>query len=238
MTAGGVDAFAKAIELDGLHFEMHDRVSAAATSYVLMVFYFEQGIPDKRWRQSPGKNGSSISYFPDFRPRHFRLKGWFDFYADVFYYKLFSAWDLMGHVLNVRHSLKLPLPDFVSAMEALGRKDPVGRKAWDPIFGSHIFRDVRQIRNKITHGYSPNTTGMSVSREESILDGKKSITYGFGLKKYLPSNEILSMANKGIDLFERSLSILTGDHLPPPNKALLRTRASRNLVARAADRRR
>lgn len=210
ITARDVDAFVKTVKLDGLHLELHQRLSAAATSYVLMVFYFEQGIPDNRWHQSPGKSGSSISYFPDFQPKHFRLKGWFDFYSDMFYYKLFSAWDLMGHVLNVRHSLELPLPDFASAIEALGKKDPVARAPWNSIFGSHIFRDVRRIRHDITHGYSPSTTGMAVSRENLVLKGKKTIRYGFGIKKYLPSNEILSTANKGIGLLERSLAILTG----------------------------
>ena len=73
-----------------------------ATSYVLTMFYYGKGIPDKRWYISPGRNGASIQYYPDFADVHFQIKAWFDFYSDVLYYKLFSAWDLMGHVLNVQ----------------------------------------------------------------------------------------------------------------------------------------
>jgi len=76
-----------------------------AKSYTLLTCFFEKGIPDEEWHISPSKSGASIEYFPHFEPMHFEIKDWFDYYSDTFYYKLFSALDMVGHLLNVRHEL-------------------------------------------------------------------------------------------------------------------------------------
>jgi hypothetical protein len=98
----GVDSdiqeFPAGMELDGYLYEVMRRLGDVAASYILMMYYYEKDIPDKRWYVSPSKDGHSVQYFPDFAERHFHLKGWFDFYSDTFYYKLFSAWDSVGHM--------------------------------------------------------------------------------------------------------------------------------------------
>lgn len=47
-----------------------------------------------------GRSGQSVEYFPDVQENHFIIKGWFHYYADTFYQKLFAAWALVGHLLN------------------------------------------------------------------------------------------------------------------------------------------
>jgi hypothetical protein len=88
-THKGLDDFAREMTLDECLFQIEHRVADVATSYVLMMFYYEKGIPDKRWYISPGRNGASVQYFPDFQDIHFETKAWFDFYSDTLYYKLF-----------------------------------------------------------------------------------------------------------------------------------------------------
>lgn len=205
----GVDAFVEAIQIDSLLYEMSQRLGGAVTGHALMMFYYEQGIPDKRWYESPSKDGHSIGYFPEFKEHHFELKAWFDFYADTFYYKLFSAWDLIGQLLNVRHGLFVRKVDFARALEALEKKDKFLRAAWGPVTDSLVFTEAKRIRNDIAHNYLPSTTGMSVIVQDlTAKKGLKSRKYGFGLKKYLPSSEIVANADGAAKLFETSLEIL------------------------------
>lgn len=109
----------KALELSGLLIEMQHRLSDTGRSYILMMFFYEKGIPDERWFVSPGNKGESVQYFPDFEERHFRIKGWFDYFVDALYYKLFSTWDLIGHFLNVKYDLEVGKADFGKAVSAL-----------------------------------------------------------------------------------------------------------------------
>lgn len=100
--------------------EVRQRLGGVARSYILMMYYYGKGIPDKRPYVSPSKDGHSVQYYPDFTERqHFHIKGWFDFYSDTFYYKLFSAWALIGHMINVAYGLGIKKADFSKAVEAL-----------------------------------------------------------------------------------------------------------------------
>ena len=49
-----------------------------------------------------------MQFYPDFEDVHYAIKMWFDYFSDTFYYKLFSAWDIIGHFLNVKYGLKIP----------------------------------------------------------------------------------------------------------------------------------
>ena len=189
----GIDGFTKAIELHGLIYEVQQRLSDVRRSYILMMFYYKQGIPDQRWYISPGRNGESVQYYPDFEERHFHIKGWFDYYSDTLYYKLFSAWDVVGHILNVKYDLKVDMVYFGKAVEALKSKHPSLHANFAGVRESPVFKKASTIRNDITHNYLPNTAGMAVYR------GSKSTTVG--LKKYVPSDEIIANVQEILELF-------------------------------------
>ena len=88
--------FARDLELKGWFYEIRQRVEDTAISYFFMMFYYEKGIPDKRWYSSPGINGASVQYYPDFEEVHFHIKMWFDFFSDT----LLLSISAMGHILN------------------------------------------------------------------------------------------------------------------------------------------
>ncbi len=63
--------------------------------------------------------------FSNFQDEHYFIKDWFNYYTDVFYYKLFSSLDMIGHWLNARYSLGLKLEQvsFDKALKKLKQQD-------------------------------------------------------------------------------------------------------------------
>ena len=196
--------FFAGMELQRYLYEVRQRLGDAARSYILMMYYYGKGIPDKRWYVSPSKDGHSIQYYPDFTERHFHIKGWFDFYSDTFYYKLFSAWDLVGHMINVAYGLSIKKKGvyFSTAVEALKNKgnEPL-YKCLKKIQKSSEFVKAKEIRKDITHNYLPNVAGIRVNRSDDL----KSLS----LKaSYITSEEVVANAQKALDLFAKTMEIL------------------------------
>ena len=198
-------AFTRKSELDGLLFEVHQRLVDSARSYVLMMFYYGKGIPDARWRISPGRKGQSIEFFPDFEERHFAIKAWFDFFSDTLYYKLFSAWDVLGHVLNVKYDLRAERVDFGQAVKALKSKEPGLHAKLAEVRESAAFQKANKLRNDITHNYLPNTTGFTVRRSGTSIS--------VGSKAYVPSGEIVANIQETLPLFAATLQYVLGSDL-------------------------
>ena len=194
-----LEDFAKAQEVEDWLYQIHHRMTDVATSYVLTMFYYGKGIPDKRWYISPGKDGASIQYYPDFADVHFRLKAWFDFYSDVLYYKLFSAWDLLGHVLNARYELGVDKVYFGTAVRELQSKDKAMYVFLKITQDSPAYKRASRIRNDITHNYLPYTSGMSLCKSKA---GSRTT---IGLREYIPSDEVVANIHEVIDLFATTL---------------------------------
>lgn len=201
------DDFAKTIELSGWLYEIRQRISDTARSYCFMMFYYEKGIPDKRWYISPGTKGESVQYYPDFKEAHFHIKAWFDFFSDTLYYKLFSAWDLIGHALNVNYELKIDKVYFDKAIEKLRDKDTNLHACLKNVKDSRAYQKAHGIRINITHNYLPNTAHMVVHRDSHVTT--------IGLKKYVTSEEIVTNVRETLELFTATLqSTLPCLHLP------------------------
>lgn len=97
--------FSRNLDLDAWVQCFSHRIFDVRKSYVFLSFYYEQGIPDdKWWSQDTGR----IRYFPDFESKHHFIKANFDYYADAFYYKMFSTWDTIGQILNTAFNIGIP----------------------------------------------------------------------------------------------------------------------------------
>jgi hypothetical protein len=194
--------FARAMTLDECLLQIEHRVADVSTSYVLMMFYYEKGIPDKRWYISPGRDGASVQYYPDFEDVHFEIKAWFDFYSDTLYYKLFSAWDLVGHELNAKYDLRIDRVDFGLAISGLKAKDAPLYTSLKTIQDSPIYKRANKIRNDITHNYLPYTTGIAFCTDKS------GFRTTIGLREYVTSEEIVANIHATIDLFATTLKYI------------------------------
>lgn len=90
--------------------EHNNKVGSLRITYALCRHYFDRGIPDDPWYISPGKNGESVQYFPEFKEEHWMRKYWFNYFADAFYLKMSAVWDSiiitaqlkMGMLLRLR----------------------------------------------------------------------------------------------------------------------------------------
>ena len=194
--------FIKNIELREWVVQLQNRVADVRKSYVMLTYYYNKGIPDKEWYISPGKEGKSIQYYPHFDEVHFYIKDWFDYYSDTFYYKLFSAWDTLGQMLNVKYDLNLKEPSFSRVLKELRKCHNILYAKLTKITNNTVFKEAKKIRNDITHNYLPSSTGIAVTKN------KRSV--GVGIRDYITSDEISDNVRQVITLFERTVEhILT-----------------------------
>ncbi len=195
--------FARDLELKGWFYEIRQRIQDTAISYFFMMFYYEKGIPDKRWYISPGTSGESVQYYPDFEEVHWHIKMWFDFFSDTLYYKLFSAWNLIGHILKVKYDLEIKERDvyFSTAFKKLGDKDKNLCCCLKNVIDSPVYERANEIRNDITHNYLPHSAHMVVRRcnQSTTID----------LKEYITSEEIVTNVQGALELFVETLQCIS-----------------------------
>jgi hypothetical protein len=169
-------------ELEEWTKHLKNRLYDVHMSYVMLCFYFEKGIPDKEWFISPGRNGESVQYFPHFTQYHFQIKSWFDYYVDTFYYKLFSALDTIGQILNVKHNLGIKKPDLGKVMTKLEKMHPDIHNQLKRLKDKPAFKQANELRNDITHNFLPSSIGGSITKFQDAP--------ALGIGEYVPSATI------------------------------------------------
>jgi len=201
LNSNSIDAFSRSIELETWVVHLQNRIYDVWKSYVLLTYYFEMGIPDAKWHISPGKHGESVQYYPNFKEKHFKIKREFDYYVDVFYYKIFSAWDTVGHVLNVLHNLKIKKPTFSLVAEKMKSANINLCEELNIIVKHSHFEKAKELRNNITHNYLPSSIDAGIRRES-----KSKISFGIG--SYTTSKEFYENILNSLDLFAMTLSCI------------------------------
>lgn len=196
------DVFFGKLEINDWLLHLSNRMIQARDAYHLMMFYFDRGIPDRRPYESPGRSGASIDYFPDFTDEDHLNKARFDFYVDTFCYKLFSAWDTVGQLLNVTYQLKLKSVSFEKVIQAFEKQGvPLGTELRKLIAGA-AFEQFRRIRHDTTHNFPPSMFGGVVTRSDN---GEK---ISFGVGSYVSAAEIVDAATKAMRSFDTTLRII------------------------------
>lgn len=195
--------FVDSIEIDTWTMHLSHRLADICKSYVMLMYYYNKGIPDDEWYISPGRKGESIQYFPHFEKEHFYAKDQFDYYADMFYYKIFSAWDTIGHVLNVLDDLGIKEKNvsFNLAVKKLEEKNLNLYNNLKELKGDPNFKEAKRLRHDITHNYLPGSVGSGIKRPSN-----NTITYGVG--SYTPSKKIKDNVIKAIGLLVKTLDYI------------------------------
>ena len=198
---GSIKRFYPVSEIQTWTLHLQNRLIQTRWSYIFLMFHFTKGIPDDEWFISPGKNGESIQYYPHFEQRDHFTKAQFDYYADIFYYKLFSALDTVGHVLNVLYELEIDKPTFNEAVKKLKAVKPELHTKLKSIVDSDDFVKMREFRHNITHNHLPGHIGSSVRKVSS-----NHFTFGGG--SYTPSGLVQANVIKSLDLFATILATI------------------------------
>lgn len=186
------------------HTHLANRIYQARWSWVMLNHSFNQGIPDDEWYISPGRSGSSIEYFPHFEKDHHIRKAQFDYFSDIFYYKLFSAWDNLGHILNNMYGLEIKKPDFHRVVEKLKDVRPDLHSNLNYLIESDGFQKMKEFRHSSTHNELIGHVGSGMSKfSTSTASG---ITFGVG--SYIASEEVKINANKSLKLFAEAVEFI------------------------------
>ncbi len=187
---------------------LRNRLSDAQKCFGFLHFYFDKGIPDDEYFISPGIDGQSISYFHNFNEQNFSNKINYDFYSDFFYYKLFSAWDIVGHIINIIFQLEIKENNVSFGKCYCDKLKSINVELYNGlgnILQDNDFKKANRIRNDISHNLSPNNIGAMIS------DGKKienTIVYQIGIGKYTKSKEFLDNVYKSLDLMYQTLELI------------------------------
>lgn len=198
---GSLEAFFAFPEILTWKVHLQNRLIQTGWSYVLLMFHFNKGIPDDEWFISPGKNGESIEYFPHFKEEDHLVKAQFDYYVDVFYYKLFSAWDTLGHLLNVRYEMEIENASFGKAVRKLETIKPALHIRLKGIMDTPDFNKMREFRHSSTHNHLVGHIGSTVRKVSN-----NHVTFGGG--SYTPSADIKDNIIKSLDLFAETLEAI------------------------------
>lgn len=177
-----LDQFSRSIDLDSWVLCSNNRIFDIRKSYIFLMFYYEQGIPDdKWWSQDTGH----VRYFPNFEPKHYFIKTNFDYYADTFYYKMFSSWDTVGQIINIAFNLRIPNEDvtFYRAHQQLKNSNTVLYDRLNLLINENEFKKAKKLRNALTHNYPPLDVSSPVTKISS-----NAISLGIG--QYTTSTEI------------------------------------------------
>lgn len=171
------------------------RFRSLVESYILLTFYYQLGIPDETEKRD--NNG----IFKDFEPHHFGNKEKFDYYSDVFYFKVFSCWEVVGHILNIQYNLGIKKIEFKKVVRRLKGKDDDMFLKLSEIMSNIEFINANTYRNHITHNYSPNMPGL-VRR---IDDNGVVIEY---VQEYFSSSVVYENIKSVLELLKRSIEVI------------------------------
>jgi hypothetical protein len=167
---------------------LNNKVRHIAKAYAFMMFYYNLGIPDEPYYISPGPTGESVKYFPNFSHDHFLIKDSFDFYADVYFFKYFSAIDDgIWQLLNAFFSLGIDSCE-VTWKNLCCKISSIDNNILNSlirIYDDERYRKGKQVRNSITHRLPVGSQGTGIRREENAI--------GFGIHEYISAKEIVDI---------------------------------------------
>ena len=140
--------------------ELNNKVGSVKVSYALCRHYYDKGIPDKPYYISPGKDGQSVQYFPNFKNKHWMRLYWFNHFADAAYMKLFSVWDSVTEILDTFYGMNIDknMRFKFRVMDELKQKDNI---IWsflkNDVLNSGLYQKAEKCRNSFAHYTGPST---------------------------------------------------------------------------------
>jgi hypothetical protein len=198
-------------ELSAWKIALKNKWNDVAKAFALMMFYYDKGIPDEPYCVSPGRNGQSIEYFPRFDAERFAIKDGFDFYADIYYFKVFSAIDGIWQILNVYFNLGLMVDkvSFNNICSKLEKIDAQTAASLKKIFKDERYQKGKDLRNNITHRLPVGSQGTGIRRKGNVTS--------FGVFEYTSSKQTVEIAkallNFCVEAFKKIKNLCNKDNL-------------------------
>lgn len=163
----------------------NNKVGDLKITYALCRHYFDKGIPDEPWYISPGKEGQSIQYVPNFEEEHWMRRYWFNHFAENLYLKFFSIWDDVMEILNIFFEIDESIQDYrfrANVMKKLKEIQPDIHTYMFGILKEETYIEANKFRTCFVHGYAPSTVtnGFLLEKNKTVSvpilkDGKVKI---------------------------------------------------------------
>ena len=154
-------------ELIMLH---NNKVGNLHITYALCMHYFDKGIPDDPWYISPGKNGTSIQYYPEFEEKHYMRLFWFGYFADAYYLRIQAIWDSIVEILNHYYGLDYEADLRLRSKVLKWLKDNKSEisNEFQAIMNEAIYKEAQEYRTKAAHGTSPSMIQNIMKIEKNV----------------------------------------------------------------------
>ncbi|RCX17152.1 hypothetical protein DFR58_10846 [Anaerobacterium chartisolvens] len=148
----------------------NNKVGSLVITYALCRHYFDKGIPDDPWYISPGKEGQSIQYFPNFKEEHWMRRYWFNYFSDTFYMKLSSVWDSIIEILNHYYSLDYPikLGTRKKVIDWLDKNVKHIASIFKEIEQNQLYINAKDYRNRASHGTSAASVTNTIKSQKDV----------------------------------------------------------------------
>jgi hypothetical protein len=200
-----VSTFEVGFELQTHVLHLYHRCHDIYKSFVFMSYYLDLGIPDDPFCISPGRNGVSVEYFPNFDAHHHEIKDAYDYFSDFFFYKLFSALESLAHILNLFYFLKITRPSFFKVVEKSNLRLINDRlyKSLHNLLSDPSYTFARDYRDNITHNLLPNSIGSPIKTD--------SLGFTLGVGNYTKSLDVYSLSIKQLNLFGTAISVMASE---------------------------
>ncbi len=151
----------------------NNKVGDLKITYALCRHYFDKGIPDEPWYISPGKEGQSVQYVPNFEEEHWMRRYWFNHFAENLYLKFFSLWDDVVEILNIFFGIDESIQDYrfrANVMKKLKEIKPDIHSYMSDILKEETYKEANKYRTCFVHGYAPSsvTNGFLLEKDKTV----------------------------------------------------------------------
>lgn len=151
--------------------EHNNKVGNLIISYTLAFHYFNAGIPDDRWYQSPGNKGQSIQYMPDFSEEHWGRNFWFGYFSNIYYITISSIWDsvleIINHYYGYDFSIDIRLRNNIQ--KKLETEHPEIADIFASLQKNELFSKAQEYRTYAAHGSGANSVKNTVKYEKNVI---------------------------------------------------------------------
>lgn len=177
---------------------LNNRLNHLIRNYCYSLHYYNQHIPDEQWYQSPGSNGESVEYFPNFN--NYDYSKWYNFryFSEYFFLQGFSVFELIGNLIIKKYNIKLSSkqrPSFNIAVQNLEKYDIKLYNDLKIIKSSSMFKRITNYRNDIVHNEHPQFISSGITYHSNGV-----ISAGVG--NYTPTNVVKMLMDNLLSILE------------------------------------
>lgn len=177
--------------------DLMNRLRDTRWTYAFLRHIHGKGIPDDEWIRDPGPGEWATTYFPNLTEEHHLRKATFDYFVEIYFFKLYSCLDTLGHVLTHMYDIQLKTkPDFHRAVEGLKSIRPDLHRMLQAIIDSDEFKELKELRHGATHNEALGGVNSFVNKVS-----RNHVTFGAG--KYITSREMMTKVDASKIILER-----------------------------------